>query len=177
MSYFSVSCIWWKFRKKLFSRAHVRAPAPRQPPLPAETFLGCHICMLSLRTVPGTSWTEAGLWSHTECWLTFHVMVPVCLHMPETWSARKRGWHGELTDKRKKKNHMSCLEGLFFTNVISWNTFLVSWIAKIHLLTLGTWYSHLYRLTNSKKWYVTNHKSHAPSLTFELVEINEKAAE
>ena len=117
--------------------------------------------------------------------VTYGVLINIpcngpCLS-PYAWNMickkKRMAWGIKTQEKKKKKNHMSCLEGLFSTNVISWNTFLVSWIAKIHLLTLGTWYSRLYRLTNSKKWYVTNHKPHAPPLTFELVEINEKAPE
>lgn len=42
---------------------------------------------MSLKTVPGISWTEAGLWSHTGYWSASHEVVPVYPHMPGTWSA------------------------------------------------------------------------------------------
>lgn len=42
---------------------------------------------MSLKSVPGTSWTAAGLWSRRECWSASHGVVPAYLHTPGTWSA------------------------------------------------------------------------------------------
>lgn len=166
-----------KIQEKAFLSGTRQSPRPQ-----AATFTCRNISGMSyMYVVPKDCAWNLLDWSRSL--VTYGVLINIpcngpCLS-PYAWNmiCKKKRMAWGINRQEKKKNHMSCLEGLFFTNVISWNTFLVSWIAKIHLLTLGTWYSHLYRLTNSKKWYVTNHKSHAPSLTFELVEINEKAAE
>lgn len=166
-----------KIQEKAFLSGTHQSPRPQAATITCRNISG----MSYMYVVPKDCAWNLLDWSRSL--VTYGVLINIpcngpCLS-PYAWNmiCKKKRMAWGINRQEKKKNHMSCLEGLFFTNVISWNTFLVSWIAKIHLLTLGTWYSHLYRLTNSKKWYVTNHKSHAPSLTFELVEINEKAAE
>lgn len=52
--------------------------------LPAETSQECHRRRMSLKTVLGISWTEAGPWSRTGYWSASHGVAPVYPHRPGT---------------------------------------------------------------------------------------------